>query len=455
MSNGSARNRVVLVVLDGWGYRHEREGNAIELASTPVWHRLWESLPADAAGRERPGRRPARRADGQQRGGAPQPRRRPGGAAGPGADLPEHPERRVLPAPAAGRAVHARSGRPAAPCTSSACSGPAACTRSTATCWPASSWASGTGCRPSPSTASSTAATPRPPWAPRWSARCCSTCGGSPGQRVDIASLTGRYFGMDRDRRWDRTRLAYDAMVHGVGTPVEHPVLAVQAAYQRGETDEFIRPLVHHRNGRPGRHRCATATASCSSTTAATACARSWPRSRWTTSTGSTVGDRPALSCVTMTQYDQTFPLPQAFPPFSLARILAEVLADHGRTQFRTAETEKYPHVTYFFNGGYEPPYPGEERCLIPSQRVATYDLAPEMSAAGITDALCRTIEGGAPRLHPLQLRQRGHGGAHRRAAGGRQGGGDGGPRVSSACWRVRSGPAPASSSPPTTATAR
>jgi 2,3-bisphosphoglycerate-independent phosphoglycerate mutase len=96
-----------------------------------------------------------------------------------------------------------------------------------------------------------------------------------------------------------------------------------------------------------------------------------------------------------MTQYDQTFPLPQAFPPFSLARILAEVLADHGRSQFRTAETEKYPHVTYFFNGGYEPPYPGEERCLIPSQRVATYDLAPEMSAAGITEALCRTIEGG------------------------------------------------------------
>ena len=96
-----------------------------------------------------------------------------------------------------------------------------------------------------------------------------------------------------------------------------------------------------------------------------------------------------------MTQYDQTFPLPQAFPPFSLARILAEVLAEQGRTQFRTAETEKYPHVTYFFNGGYEPPYPGEERCLIPSQRVATYDLAPEMSAAGITDALCRTIESG------------------------------------------------------------
>jgi 2,3-bisphosphoglycerate-independent phosphoglycerate mutase len=97
-----------------------------------------------------------------------------------------------------------------------------------------------------------------------------------------------------------------------------------------------------------------------------------------------------------MTQYDQTFAIPQAFPPFSLARILAEVLAERGRTQLRTAETEKYPHVTYFFNGGYEPPYAGEERCLIPSQRVATYDLAPEMSAAGITEAFCRAIEAGS-----------------------------------------------------------
>jgi 2,3-bisphosphoglycerate-independent phosphoglycerate mutase len=108
---------------------------------------------------------------------------------------------------------------------------------------------------------------------------------------------------------------------------------------------------------------------------------------------GFPVRNRPRLSCVTMTQYDQRFEIPQAFPPFSLARILAQVLSDSGRTQFRTAETEKYPHVTYFFNGGYEPPYPGEERCLIPSQKVATYDLAPEMSAVGITDALCRTIE--------------------------------------------------------------
>jgi 2,3-bisphosphoglycerate-independent phosphoglycerate mutase len=212
------------------------------------------------------------------------------------------------------------------------------------------------------------------------------------GTKVDIATLTGRYYGMDRDRRWERTRLAYDAMVHGLGTPVEHPVLAVQAAYQRGETDEFIQPRIHVRNGVPvatmrdgdgvfffnyrsDRMRQIVAALAVDGFD------------------GFPVQGRPRLPCVTMTQYDQTFAIPQAFPPFSLARILAQVLSDQGRTQYRTAETEKYPHVTYFFNGGYEPPYRGEERCLIPSQRVATYDLAPEMSAVGITDALCRTME--------------------------------------------------------------
>jgi 2,3-bisphosphoglycerate-independent phosphoglycerate mutase len=215
------------------------------------------------------------------------------------------------------------------------------------------------------------------------------------GSKVDVATLTGRYYGMDRDRRWERTRLAYDAMVHGLGTPVEHPVLAIQAAYQVGETDEFITPRVHVRNGVP--------VATMRDGDGVFFFNYRSDRMRQIVAAlavpgfdGFPVRNRPRLSCVTMTQYDQTFDIPQAFPPFSLARILAEILADQGRTQFRTAETEKYPHVTYFFNGGYEPPYPGEERCLIPSQRVATYDLAPEMSAPGITDALCRTIESGA-----------------------------------------------------------
>jgi 2,3-bisphosphoglycerate-independent phosphoglycerate mutase len=220
------------------------------------------------------------------------------------------------------------------------------------------------------------------------------------GNKVDIASLTGRYYGMDRDRRWDRTKLAYDAMVHGLGIPVEHPVLAVQAAYQVGETDEFIRPRVHVRNGVP--------VATMRDGDGVLFFNYRSDRMRQIVAAlavegfeGFRVPGRPRLSCVTMTQYDQTFAIPQAFPPFSLARILAQVLAENERTQFRTAETEKYPHVTYFFNGGYEPPYPGEERCLIPSQRVATYDLAPEMSAMGITDALCRTIES---RVHDFIL---------------------------------------------------
>ena len=109
---------------------------------------------------------------------------------------------------------------------------------------------------------------------------------------------------------------------------------------------------------------------------------------------GFPVSDRPAVSLATMTEYDQTFPVPQAFPPVTMARIVGEMLADHGRTQLRTAETEKYAHVTYFFNGGHEPPMANEERYLVPSRTdVRTYDLAPEMSAVGITDGLCRGIE--------------------------------------------------------------
>ncbi len=220
------------------------------------------------------------------------------------------------------------------------------------------------------------------------------------GGRVDVATLTGRYYGMDRDRRWERTRAAYDAIMHGTGTAIEHPVLAVQAAYQRGETDEFVRPLVHHRGGAP--------VATVKEGDAFFFFNYRSDRMRQLVAAiavpgfaGFPTGPRPAVRAVTMTQYDQTFPIPQAFPPFTLARILAEVLAGEGRTQLRTAETEKYPHVTYFFNGGYEPPYAGEERILVPSPKVATYDLMPEMSAAGITDALCGAL---ARREHDFLL---------------------------------------------------
>src|SRR5918994_2305658 len=393
MSNGSPRNRVVLVVLDGWGYRREREGNAIELAATPVWHRLWGSFPRtllDASGLAvgLPEGQMGNSEVGHLNIGAgrvvPQDLvrisqsiqlgefyqlsplvelcaglRQSGGTLhlvgllGPGGvhALDRHllacvelGVRQRVP----GIAIHGfLDGRDS-----------------------------------SPTLGAEVVRT------------LLQDMRRIAGSRVEIGSLTGRYYGMDRDRRWDRTKLAYDAMVHGTGTPVEHPVLAVQAAYQRGETDEFIRPLVHHRNAKP--------VATMQEGDGILFFNYRSDRMRQIVSALALegfeefdLGNRPQLPAVTMTQYDQTFPIGQAFPPFSLARILAEVLADHGRSQFRTAETEKYPHVTYFFNGGHEPPYPGEERRLVPSQRVATYDLAPEMGADGITDVLCRTIETG------------------------------------------------------------
>lgn len=214
------------------------------------------------------------------------------------------------------------------------------------------------------------------------------------GPRAQLASMVGRYYAMDRDRRWDRTRRAYELLVHGVGTPAEDPVRAIADAYGRGQTDEFIEPIVLERDGKP--------IATLRDGDGVICINYRSDRMRQIVRAlfidgfdGFEVSDRPRLRGVTMTQYDQTFPLPQAFPPFSLARILAEVLADQGRTQLRTAETEKYPHVTYFFNGGTEPPYPGEERILVPSPKVATYDLMPEMSAAGVTDTLCQAMERG------------------------------------------------------------
>ncbi|MDH4348567.1 MAG: 2,3-bisphosphoglycerate-independent phosphoglycerate mutase [Gemmatimonadota bacterium] len=221
----------------------------------------------------------------------------------------------------------------------------------------------------------------------------------APG-RAEIATLVGRYFGMDRDRRWERTRLAYDAMVHGVGAPAGDPVAAVRSALDRGETDEFVRPIVLQRDGAP--------VAPIRDGDAVFCFNYRSDRMRQIVRAlvgegfdGFDTGDRPRVALATMTQYDRTFPVPQAFPPFSMARIVAEVVSDHGRTQLRTAETEKYPHVTYFFNGGYEPPYRGEERSLVPSQKVATYDLAPEMSAAGITGVLTAAIR---KRSHDFML---------------------------------------------------
>jgi 2,3-bisphosphoglycerate-independent phosphoglycerate mutase len=210
--------------------------------------------------------------------------------------------------------------------------------------------------------------------------------------RATIASLGGRYYGMDRDERWPRTELWYRAAVDGVGPSTSDPLQFVRDAYGRGETDEFIKPAVVARDSAsvaPMRNGDALICWNFRSD-------RMRQIVRAIAIAGFDAFDasrRPAMHVTTMTQYDLTFGLPVAFEPFAMEKIVAEVLCDVGMTTLRTAETEKYPHVTYFFNGGVELPYKGEERILVPSQQVATYDLMPEMSAPGITDVLCENIE--------------------------------------------------------------
>ncbi len=212
--------------------------------------------------------------------------------------------------------------------------------------------------------------------------------------RVVIGSLGGRYFGMDRDRRWERVRKWYDVSVLGRGTVVEDPLAAIRASYEAGVTDEFIEPVVVGSQGVPNapmRDGDAVITFNYRSDRM-----RQIVRAMMDPAfDGFDVSDRPHVSLATMTSYDETFSFPVAFAPFSMARIVAEVVAARGLSMFRTAETEKYPHVTYFFNGGIEAPFAGEERNLVASPKVATYDLQPEMSAVGVTDVLCTAIASG------------------------------------------------------------
>ncbi|MGQ0646637.1 MAG: 2,3-bisphosphoglycerate-independent phosphoglycerate mutase [Gemmatimonadaceae bacterium] len=212
--------------------------------------------------------------------------------------------------------------------------------------------------------------------------------------RAVVASLGGRYYGMDRDKRWERVKKWYDAAVLGVGRTTTDPLAAIQASYDAGVTDEFIIPLVVTHDGvpvAPMRDGDAVITFNFRSDRM-----RQIVRAMMDPGfCGFDVAGRPELTLATMTSYDETFSFPVAFPPFSMARIVAEVVAERGLTMFRTAETEKYPHVTYFFNGGLETPFAGEERNLVPSPKVATYDLQPEMSAAGVTDVLCGSIASG------------------------------------------------------------
>jgi 2,3-bisphosphoglycerate-independent phosphoglycerate mutase len=210
--------------------------------------------------------------------------------------------------------------------------------------------------------------------------------------RAVVGSLGGRYFGMDRDKRWDRIEKWYRVAVDGEGPTGTDPLDVIRQSYERNETDEFIVPTVIVSDGKAVAPMRDGDSVICFNFRAD----RMRQIVRALTDPnfdGFDVSSRPKLHVATMTSYDRTFDLPVAFPPQSMANIVGEVVSKADMHMFRTAETEKYAHVTYFFNGGVETPFPGEDRLLVPSQKVATYDLMPEMSAPGVTDVLCDAIE--------------------------------------------------------------
>ena len=207
--------------------------------------------------------------------------------------------------------------------------------------------------------------------------------------------VAGRFYAMDRDTRWERTQAAYDALVYGRGLVAADAAAAVQAAYRRGESDEFVQPTIVA----PEHNPCIADGDVCIFFNFRPDRARQLTRAFFERAFDSfDRGPRPpAVDFVTLTQYKRDFPLPVAFPPEHPTHVLAEVLAERGLRQLHIAETEKYAHVTFFFNGGVEQPFAGEERVLVPSPRdVATYDLKPEMSAVAVTDELVARLQSGA-----------------------------------------------------------
>ncbi len=215
------------------------------------------------------------------------------------------------------------------------------------------------------------------------------------GSPARIGSLIGRYFAMDRDKRWERVRKAYDLLVRGIGQPMTDPVKAVQQSYAAGVTDEFIEPhvTVNDRGEalgtiRPGdvvvcfnfrTDRCREISQALTQ--------QAFPEQ----------GMEPLpIHYVTLTEYDPTYRNVQVvFRRDDLRMTLGETVSKAGLKQIRIAETEKYPHVTFFFSGNREEPFPGEERLMVPSSKVATYDLQPEMSALEVTDTIVNALEKG------------------------------------------------------------
>jgi 2,3-bisphosphoglycerate-independent phosphoglycerate mutase len=227
-----------------------------------------------------------------------------------------------------------------------------------------------------------------------------------------VATVSGRYYAMDRDKRWERTGLAYDALVSGAGQTAASARQAVQQGYDADLSDEFVLPTVIVRDGaplatikdgdaviftnfRPDRGRQLTKALvlpdlddqitrhyARQEQEGQKLPSRIWQRGR----------QLQNLHVVTLTQYEEDLPVQVAFPPRPVREPIAAVVSAAGRRQFHLAETEKYPHVTFFLNGGREDPFAGEERILVPSPKVATYDLQPEMSAAGVTAELLKAV---------------------------------------------------------------
>ena len=207
-----------------------------------------------------------------------------------------------------------------------------------------------------------------------------------------IASVSGRYYAMDRDNNWDREEKAYAAFVYGEGNHAANAQEAIEASYADDKTDEFVLPCVTCEGGRvqdgdtvifmnfrPDRARQMTRIF-CDDAF------NGFERR----------GGRKQVHYVCMAEYDATMPNCEvAYPPVELKNVLGQYLSENGKTQLRIAETEKYAHVTFFFNGGVEAPYDGEDRCVIPSPKVATYDLKPEMSAPEVADECVKRIESG------------------------------------------------------------
>ncbi len=208
-----------------------------------------------------------------------------------------------------------------------------------------------------------------------------------------IASVVGRYFAMDRDNRWERVQKAYDLLTLGQGHAADAAQAAVAAAYERGENDEFVAPTVV---GSPDRGRVRTGDAVVFfnfRTDRARQLTEAFVGKDFQGFPRATV---PKVHFVTMTRYREDFDCPVAYPPQNLDGVLPQVISRAGMTQLRIAETEKYAHVTFFFSGGDEKELPGERRLLVPSPKVATYDLQPEMSAVGVTDALLQELDSDA-----------------------------------------------------------